>query len=296
MKITFRQIDAFRQVISTGSVTEAAQILGVSQPAVSRLISELETEIGYPLFVRHGRSLAPTQEARLLVDEVRGVIAGMEHIKVAAAEIGRFGHARLNIVATPANAIQLVPDLVAAFARAYADAMVRVEIEANDDTIEWMVSQSFDFGITSSPAAEPAFENRVIRDDSVYCVLPEGHGLAGRSIIGPGDLAGESFISYVASSRFRAEIDRLFERNGIQRRLKYETRTSDGICRLVARGLGVSIVSASRRYLSSMPGCAIVPFDAPLRSRAYLIWAKNKRLSVVAQGFLDLTAVQSQPS
>ena len=70
MKITFRQIDAFRTVVSTGTVTETAQMLGISQPAVSRLISDFEAEIGFKLFTRSGRNLKPTVEARLLVDEV----------------------------------------------------------------------------------------------------------------------------------------------------------------------------------------------------------------------------------
>jgi len=84
MKITFRQVDAFQTVVSTGTVTEAAVVLGISQPAVSRLISDLETEVGFQLFRRSGRVLAPTDEARLLVQEVRQAVSGMEYIKESA--------------------------------------------------------------------------------------------------------------------------------------------------------------------------------------------------------------------
>ena len=77
MNITFRQIDAFRTVVSTGTVTTSAQMLGISQPAVSRLISDLEKEVGFRLFVRSGRNLKPTLEARLLVDEVRRALSGL---------------------------------------------------------------------------------------------------------------------------------------------------------------------------------------------------------------------------
>ncbi len=98
MKITFRQVDAFRTVVSTGSVTEAAAMLRISQPAVSRLIADLETEVGFQLFQRSGRVLVPTEEARLLVIEVRQAVSGMEHFKQAAIAIASFGHARLNLV------------------------------------------------------------------------------------------------------------------------------------------------------------------------------------------------------
>ena len=115
MNITFRQVDAFRLVVSMGSVTEAANVLGISQPAVSRLIAELETEVGFQLFRRSGRTLVPTDEARLLVTEVRQAVSGMEHIKDSAVAIARFGHARLKIVTTPSFSNKLLPDLLDLF-------------------------------------------------------------------------------------------------------------------------------------------------------------------------------------
>lgn len=288
MKITFRQVDAFRTVVSTGTVTEAAAMLGVSQPAVSRLISDLESEVGFQLFQRSGRVLVPTEEARLLVGEVRQAISGMEHIKQAAIAIGRFGHARLTLVTTPTFSTQLAPDLISSFANARPEAMARMEIEANDDTVEWMVSQNHDFGITANEPVNPSFESLMIKNDDVYCVLPSHHELAGKSLIQAHDLSGEVFISYIATSRFRFEIDRFFEAKKIERRMLYETRTTDAICRLVARGLGVAVVGSSESYLSTMPDCVALPFAAPLSFRAVLFWSKNRPLSAVASTFLEI--------
>lgn len=288
MNITFRQIDAFRVVVSTGTVTEAATMLGISQPAVSRLISDLESEIGYRLFQRSGRLLSPTEEARLLVDEIRQAISGMEHIKEAAVAIGSFGHARLTLVTTPAFSTQLVPDLFGSFAKACPDAMARMEIEANDDTVEWMVSQRFDFGLTANEPANPSFQSLVLKSEGVYCVLPDTHPLVGKTAINAQDLAGESFISYMASSRFRFEIDQFFDAKGITRRLQYETRTTDAICRLVARGLGVAVVGSSASYLGAIPNCIALPFEAPLSFRSVMFWPKKRPLSAVAETFLEV--------
>lgn len=288
MKITFRQIDAFRTVVSTGTVTEAAAVLGISQPAVSRLISDLELEVGFQLFQRAGRILAPTEEARLLVEEVRQAISGMEHIKEAAAAIGRFGHARLTLVTTPTFTTQLAPDLIARFAKVRPEAMARMEIEANDDTVEWLVSQSHDFGITASEPLNPSFDSLVLKNEDVYCVLPKNHSLAGRALIHAHDLAEESFISYISTSRFRFEIDRFFAAKEVERRMQYETRTTDAICRLVARGLGVAVVGSSEGYLKSIPDCVALPFAAPLTFRSVLFWSKNRPLSAVAAEFLEV--------
>ncbi|MCL6285414.1 LysR substrate-binding domain-containing protein [Ruegeria sp. 2012CJ41-6] len=288
MKITFRQVDAFRTVVSTGTVTEAAAMLGISQPAVSRLISDFEAEVGFKLFQRAGRVLVPTEEARLLVEEVRQAVSGMEHIKETAAAISTFGHARLSLVVTPAGASQLAPDLIGSFAAACPRAMTRMEIASSDDAVEWMVSQNYDFGITTAEPANPSFDSIVIQDSDVFCVVPTGHALSQKPMVQARDLAGESFISYMPSSRFRFEIDQFFEAKEIARQMQYETRTTDAICRLVSRGLGVSVVGSGRDFLDTIPGCVALPFAAPLNFRAVLFWSRNKPVSAVGQTFLDL--------
>ena len=287
MKITFRQVDAFRIVVSTGTVTEAAEVLGISQPAVSRLISDFESEVGFQLFRRSGRALVPTDEARLLVSEVRQAISGMEHIKEVAASIGQFGHARLSIVTTPAFSLQLVPKLLEEFVHIQPKAKARLEIEANDDTVERLVSQNYDFGITASEPSGQFYESLELKDDDVYCVLPKNHRLAKRTLVHARDLEGESFISYMPSSRFRHEVDKYFHAKNIKRHMQYETRTTNTVCNLVSRNLGVSVVGSSKSYLDSISGCVALPFAAPLSFRAFLFWSKNDALSAVAQDFLD---------
>lgn len=288
MNITFRQVDAFRTVVSTGTVTEAAAMLGISQPAVSRLISDFEQEVGFRLFERSGRVLVPTEEARLLVEEVRHAVSGMEHIKDSALSIGQFGHARLNLVITPGTSSQLAPDLIGKFATVCPHAMTRMEIAPSDDAVEWMVSQHYDFGITTTEPANPSFERLVIKDSDVCCVVPQGHMLASKSLVHARDLAGENFISYMPSSRFRFEIDEFFKAKEIARHMQYETRTTDSICRLVSRGLGVSVVGASFDYVKTIPGCVAIPFAAPLNFRAILFWSKHKTLSAVGKSFLEV--------
>ena len=287
MKITFRQVDAFRTVVSTGSATEAAERLGISQPAVSRLIADLEAEVGFALFHREGRVLVPTEEGRLLVREIRQAVAGMEHVNDAASTIAQFGHAALRFVTTPSFASGIAPDLVAAFSKVHSNALVRMEIEANDDTVEWMVSQGHDFGLSTSIPNNPALDHLSLQKGDVHCVLPKKHKLAGKSKISPGDLTGESFVSYVAGSRFRHAIDQVFEQANVARELRFETRTTDAVCQLVSRGLGVSVVAATGESLAKS-GCAVVPFDGPVDFQAVLIWPSNRRLSATASAFLDM--------
>ncbi len=288
MKITFRQIDAFRTVVSTGTVTESAQMLGISQPAVSRLISDLESQVGFKLFTRSGRNLKPTLEARLLVEEVRRALSGLERIKEAARAIQQFKHAQLRLITTPAFATVLAPRLIRAFAERRPEVMISLEIQSSDDTIEWMVSQNHDFGIAPPTGKNPVIMSLPLVQTDAVCILPSKHHLAGQQRVTPKDLAGESFISYLSDSVFRFEIDEIFRKAEIERRLQYEVRTTDAICRLVSEGLGVSIVGSVHDGTNDAPGYSVVPFAPSIPFGAALIWSRRNTMSAVAEDFLSM--------
>jgi len=285
MKITFKQVDAFRAVVSSGSVTGASEILGTSQPAVSRLISDLEKEVGYELFFRVGRQLEPTEEARLLVNEVRQAVTGMNHIKDVAAEIGKFGHARLSIMTSPSFSSYITSELIGNFARSCPGAKVKFDTGQDDDAVEWMVTQGFDFGITVSKPTNPTIEYHLIDESPLFCIVPKQHRLAKYDIIQPSDLAEEQLISYMANARIQFELDELFLQHGITNDRKYEIRTTSGIRGLVASGLGVSVIGSWFEPKQFMPECIAIPFDSNLRLQAFFFWSTRRPLSPVAKEF-----------
>ncbi len=288
MKITFRQIDAFKTVVQTGTVTETARMLGISQPAVSRLISDLESEVGFQLFERSGRNLKATPEALLLVDEVRRALSGLEQIKLTASAIKRFKHAQLRMISTPAFSTLIAPQLIRKFAERQPEAMVSLEIQSTDVAVEWMVSQNFDFGIGPTNIVNPAVESHPLTRTRSVCVFPKGHRLSKEKVVSLQDLQDESFISYLPDSQFRFEVDRVFDKAGIDRRLQYEARTTDAICRLVAEGLGVSIIVTMGRLAGDGEDFETAPFELDIPFNGALIWSRQKTMSAVAKDFLEM--------
>jgi len=292
LKITFRQIDAFKNVVQTGTVTESARVLGVSQPAVSRLISDLESEVGFKLFARSGRNLKATPEALLLVEEVRRALSGLEQIKLTASAIKRFKHAQLRLIATPAFSTLIAPQLIQKFAERQPEAMVSLEIQSTDVAVEWMVSQNFDFGIAPATMVNPVTNSHPLTNTRSICVFPKGHRLEHKNCISLKDLEHESFVSYLPDSNFRFEVDEIFNNAGITRTLQYEARTTDAICRLVAEGLGVSIIVT----MGTLPGAgedfSLAPFELDIPFNGALIWSQHKTMSAVAKDFLEM--VQSE--
>ena len=288
MKITFRQIDAFKTVVQTGTVTESARMLGISQPAVSRLISDLENEVGFQLFARSGRNLKATPEALLLVEEVRRALSGLEQIKTTATAIKHFKHAQLRLISTPAFSTLIAPQLIHQFAERRPEAMVSLEIQSTDVAVEWMVSQNFDFGIGPTNLVNPAVDNHPLTRTRSICVFPKGHRLEKSSSVSLADLEGESFISYLPDSQFRFEVDQMFRQAGVERQLQYEARTTDAICRLVAEGLGVSIIVTMGRLAGAGEDFETAPFEQDIPFNGALIWSRQKTMSAVARDFLEM--------
>ena len=104
-----RQIEAFRTVIVTGGITAAAQALNVTQPAVTRLIQDLQYALGLPLFVKRGARLVPTNEALSLYREVERQFVGLERIENAARNLREGRAGSLRVAALPAFNVGFLP-------------------------------------------------------------------------------------------------------------------------------------------------------------------------------------------
>jgi DNA-binding transcriptional LysR family regulator len=278
MAITLRQIDAFRAVMLTGTATEAAQVLGITQPAVSRLIADLEQEIGFQLFDRIGRRVAPTAEAQILIEEVKRALMGLDQIKETAAEIGRFRYS-------------LVVRLIKEFTALYPDTFVSLEVRASDAAVEWVVSQQCDLGIATPATKSPAFDTRPLVVGVSCCILPTGHRLAARDLIRAADLEGESFVSFRPDSLYRAQIDAIFQQAGVTRIMQYEARTTDVICSMVAAGLGVAIIGPfeAAGFEARLGGGFLVRrFEPTLKTELSLMWSTHRPIPAVARRFIEV--------
>ena len=290
MAITFRQIDAFRAVMLAGTAVGAAKMLGISQPAISRLIADLERDIGYPLFERDGRRIRPTAKAQLLMEEVRRALIGLEQIRDAAIEIGRLGYARLRLVSIPSVASTIAVDLIDRFAAENEETFVSLEVQSSDSALEWVISQQCDLGIAAVNLESAAIESRVVEVGASVCILPRGHRLAGAERIVPEMLEGESFVSFRPDSIFRREVDAIFEAAGVSRRMIFEARTSDTVRALVATGRGVAIVgplALSRGAAEDGDHEVVVrPFVPAPAVALSIMWPAQRALSAPARAFL----------
>ena len=289
LKITFRQIDAFKTVVQTGTVTETARMLGISQPAVSRLISDLEERSrlqtvrafgaqseGDPGSPVAGRRSAPRAE-RSGTDQADRVGDQALQARAAAPD---FDAGLFDLIA---------PQLIHNFAERQPEAMVSLEIQSTDVAVEWMVSQNFDFGIGPTNIVNPAVESHPLTKTRSICVLPKGHPLERKEQVSRCRIWKMRALFPTCPTRsFVSRSTSLFDKAGINRRLQYEARTTDAICRLVAEGLGVSIIVTMGRLAGAGEDFSTAPFEIDIPFNGALIWSRQKTMSAVARDFLEM--------
>jgi DNA-binding transcriptional LysR family regulator len=239
MRINARQVEAFRAVMVTGSMTSAAELLSVSQPAVSRLIRDFEQAVSFPLFERRGNQIAPTPEAVALLSEVERAFVGLRRIAEHATAIRSQQAGSLRIAALPALAMGVLPRFVARFLRERTNLHVAVQGMPSHLVIEAVASGQADIGYAVGPLDRPGCHIEPIASPAVV-IMPESHRLSSLKVIRPRDIAGEKVVGVAADTLFRSRLDAAL--GDVPRFVPVETPLSQIACVLVAEGVGIALV------------------------------------------------------
>ncbi len=148
--MNLRQVEAFRLVMLTGKMTAAAELMAVTQPAVSRLIRDFEIDLKLKLFERRGNQLIPTPEATTLMREVERAYVGLNRIRAFAEEIGRQNAGMLRIAVMPALANGIMPRYLARFLKARPNIHVSLSGIPSTMVIEAIGSGQADLGFADA--------------------------------------------------------------------------------------------------------------------------------------------------
>lgn len=287
--VNLKQLDAFRAVMRTGSVTNAAQMLHVTQPSVSRLIADLERSVGFRLFKRvKGMVPIATPEAEILLQEVERSFTGIQELKRIATDIKNLRTGQLRIACLPALSTGFVPSAIQAFVADHPSTRIHLQTRSSSTVRIWVAAQQFDFGF-ATPAGEIA---GLISEPFVsgrgVCVLPPKHPLANRRVIRPSDLVDQPFISLALEDPARRKIDNIFEQAGIERNIVVETQYAMTICGLVQRGVGCTILNPVTALDFVPLGLVLKPFEPAINFEYMLYRPAHRPLSLVADRFIAL--------
>lgn len=237
---TFRELEALHALIESRKTTSAASRLGVTQPAVSRAIQQLESRLGKSLFTRDGGRLSPTQDGILLYQQSLPIFEALAGLGRTA---GEDEGAMIRIIAPPTIAHRFLPDVAAAFLLAEPGIGLQIEVGTTSDVVAKMADRAFDIGIIDSRVNHPAILYEPFRRSEAHVVIPGGHPLAGRTALTPADLDGQPFIALTRRFAMRATLDQMFAEAGVSPRVVVEAATSAIAFELVKCGVGLTVLN-----------------------------------------------------
>jgi DNA-binding transcriptional LysR family regulator len=286
MQIDPRLLEAFRTVLDSGSITQAATSLGLTQPAVSAQIARLEADVGFALFVRSGNRVRPTAEAMAFREEAEHTLTKINDLSRVAQQIRAGEVGSLTIASHPMAGLTLLPPVVAAFKKERPNVKVELFVRNSDVVRGMFPSRTCDIGIAEPPVDPSGLTITRYRMDCV-AIMPKNNALAAYDVITPELMSGLPFVSMSRLWTAHHLVEKVFADAQARLNVVASSELFAAICALVANGLGVSIVDHASALQFQLAGLEIRPFRPAILYDIAVFHAAGPKLSTIARSFLD---------
>ncbi|OON81130.1 LysR family transcriptional regulator [Streptomyces tsukubensis] len=232
------QCVAFVAIADTGSFTNAARALGISQSAVSHAIAGLETELGVTLMVRDRSGIELTDAGRRALEPARGMALQEERVRRAVRAEPAEPEGTLRIGTSQSFAARLLPALMTELHTRYP--MLEIVLHEGTDAqiSQWLRGHSIDIGIVNLP--KRGLATAPLLQDEMLAIVPYGHDGAGRPEVHIEELAREPFLMPVGG--VEAMVRSAFRTEGLEPTVSHQVRDVNALLAMVAAGLGATVL------------------------------------------------------
>lgn len=285
--LNIRQLEIFWAVMRTGSMVNAAKLLGISQPAISKFLRHTEDQIGMRLFERTNGRLQPTAEAEQLFPAVDTIFEDVEAVRRTTRDLRDSQLGRIKIAAIPTLAAELLPAPLGAFLRDRPQVDVGLKVLPTRQVIEKVVHQQVNIGILYGPVSDTSLTVLDLCITEIVAVLRRGHPLAAKAQITPEDLTGERLISVNPASPWGLLIEDAFAACGVARHSMVECNHSLISYSLVEAGVGVAVVEPLMSSEQRVQNVVVRPFRPRLEIRPQVIYSNARPLSRLHGSFIE---------
>ena len=285
--MNIRQLECFRKILVTGTVTGAAKALGISQPSASSLIANLENELGFALFKRARGRLEPTPEAQYLSSDVQRTLDSIQLTAQRAEQIRDQRLGNLVVATYPDIAIDYLPEVICRFREGRPELRVTILARRSEMMQGLLPTHLYDLAIVEWPSEHPSVEMETFEFRCV-CALPENHELASRRKIRPKDLDGEPFISLLPEHEIYQQTERVFSAHNATLNVIAEIQTMESVSAFVRHGAGVGLLDplTAKRYAGT--GLIVRPFEPAILHRIALVLPRDRLRSSILDNFVGI--------
>ncbi len=288
--ISPRQLEAFTAIAGTGGVGAAADQLGLSQPAVSMALAELERLLGTPLFDRHQRRLHLNAQGRALLPRARDIV---ERLREFGHGAGSQPLGALAVGASNTIGNYLVGDLLGGFVAAHPQVQLSLRVANTAEVVAGVLDFSLDVGCIEGPAGDAAIDCLPWREDVLKVCVRADHPLARRKRLKPGDLDGERWILRELGSATRSVFEDAARLVLGRIDVTLELGQSEAIKQAVIAGLGIGCLPQAAIGDAVAAG-RLVALHAPfldLRRTLALVVHRSRYRGAALRAFLDACQV-----
>ncbi|WP_454918509.1 LysR substrate-binding domain-containing protein [Xanthobacter sediminis] len=281
MRFDLTDLRLFLAVVEAGSITHGAAEAGLSLPAASERLRDMEAAGEVALLVRGRRGVTPTAAGEALAHHARVILHQMAQMRGALGEHAKGLRATVRVLANTAAITEFLPARLAPWMAAHPQADVELKERQSAEIARGIGAGFAEIGIMSDAADGDGLVLRPFAIDRLVVVTPRAHALARQARVRFADLADQPFVG-LADGALQAHLDAQAARIGARLKVRVKLRTFDGICRMAGAGVGIAIIpeAAAARCRRSAQ-VAVIRLADP--------WA-TRRLSVCIRSEEELTA------
>ena len=284
MGVNLQKCEALLKAIELGSISRAADQMGYTQSAVSRMIADLESEWDMELLRRSRGGMTVSSAGQQLLPILRAISADCAELKYTINEMHGMHIGLIRVGTFTSIADQWIPEMLTSFQSTYPNIEFElINSEIYSDIEGWILRGKVDCGFVSLPTVND-LDTRFLRRDMLVAVLPEDHPMAKAEVFPIEKLGGEPYIMIKEEDDY--EIRRFLDALPSRPRLRFEVSSDHTTLAMVERGLGISIMHS---LMADNGRYRVVwkPFDRPQYRSVGIAAAKHTRLSGVAKLFID---------
>jgi len=285
-----RHIEVFNAVMLTGSVSAAARLMNVTQPAVSRILAHAELQLGFALFQRVKGRLVPTQEAQTLYPQVQQLFAQLDEVQRLAASLKNPQRCdELRILTVFALSVELLPRALRAFRARYPGVAVTIDALHSPQIVAALLRQEADLGFVFTAAAHPSLVQEHLADAHMLCVAPRGMLpaalVAGGSLALP-DLAALPLVRLAASDPIGTLVNHACRQAEVSLQALYTVQTYHAALALAHHGQAVALVDACTAVSAERDKVDVLAVQPPIAVPVQALRPAHRPASLLADAML----------
>ena len=295
MNITLRQLHVFQSVATTHNFSRTGDAVGLTQPAVSRSITELEAQLGLKLLNRTTREVTLTDAGQRLAARLPRVLEDLDNTLLDVRGMATERRGRVRVASSPTLSANLMPECIAQCQQRLPGLDLVLLDRIQSAVLASVLSGEVDFGVVIDPGERDALECETILTEPFCLACPPDHRLARKRQVHWADLAGESLVLLDHASGSRRLIDRALADHPVQCTVAQEVGHTTTIFRMLDAGLGISVIPTLALPPEGLARLVVRPLVPRVDRDIVLVHRRNRALPPVAQAAWDLVrAVAAQ--